>query len=1161
MPRRVLGLLVAVLTACPLLASAQTATSSIEYYDSDALGDVRVVTDHVGMVVRRHEIMPFGEEWTETPAPNPEVRLFTGKERDYETGLDYFGARYYRADIGRFTTVDPERNIAAALADPQRWNRYAYARNNPLRYIDPDGRRDLGCSFGVGVATPGCEMSRCSDRIVNSSYHSSYTALESANMANWHFSLSHSATVRIVPMLAILAMSKSVPTLCGLGPRSPLQQDQRLILRARTVYVQVDALAFDERNRFVADLGEADFRVLEDGVPQELARVELRRDGGEETRRFGAEASPGVVGGSSAVAPGLTYFLVIDDLHVAPERTGYVRSIAEKFIRQVLRPNDLAAVVITSGGRTELTRDQNALVAMTTRIVGRKPPSPWTSAPGELPLLAAVHQGQAATALDVLADVARRAAEIRDTRKELVLVTEGLQIEVGKRPEEIAYMANRARLAMYVIDPRGVGGAIEDFAQSQMSSTAIFGNDAWSRRMLQNMAVRTGGRLLPAGPDLAASFRTLREENSTYYLITYRSNSNVAGAYHRIEIRVNRPGLTVHSREGYFDDPASATIKDVDPGRLVQEVTPAASLHPKGAGPLRELLATPSDRQTHIILIDTDSLDDKEVRIACALAGEVVDNLDPGDRVVVMPLAADIRTIQPTTDRLATGAAVASILDRPRGGSMTAELRNILSVSEAQAILAGDRKVLDRVTRRLEEDNAARNNRSVTTTPEVWLMHRATDMVQRLGGADKLIGLTKTLIEIPGIGHGRRVVTWVTNRVAWPVGPLERSVSELVEAATSSQTAIVIGTASGDAGGGEASTAVYRRIARGTGGVFFALTGGIDVMAEEILHTTGGRGDRRKDPAGKSELTSIRRAVERPYNESGYIGLVRQYRGGDAEAAIKRFAAFPSDVVANMARPLSSLSELLAAIGLHTEAAVRAPEAAPVNIGIARRAVEALSSRRQGVAVCRQWVIAAAAWSRAEAARVNIEDLGDDAAVLTVLGMLPENRRVPGGNGSGLALPGIDAAELQKAERFYRRALAVDSTLVDARLRLGRVLALQGRNDDAVSELTAVRSSSTDRSATYLACLFLGETLEQMRREDLATEAYECAVSAGSGALTARIALARRLWAGGKVAAGRKVLQEGVKFEAEDDPWIDYILGSSASVQRELTKLRALVRQ
>ena len=63
---------------------------------------------------------------------------FTGKERNSESGLDYFGARYMSAAQGRFTTADPYMP-SADVKDPQRWNRYVYAGNNPLRYIDPNG--------------------------------------------------------------------------------------------------------------------------------------------------------------------------------------------------------------------------------------------------------------------------------------------------------------------------------------------------------------------------------------------------------------------------------------------------------------------------------------------------------------------------------------------------------------------------------------------------------------------------------------------------------------------------------------------------------------------------------------------------------------------------------------------------------------------------------------------------------------------------------------------------------------------------------------------------------------------------------------------------------------------------------------------------------------
>jgi RHS repeat-associated protein len=118
----------------------------VKYYHQDAIGNVRVVTDANGNVLERHDYLPFGEECTTGLCSNNpgagagQPRKFTGKERDAETGFDYFGARYYGSKIGRFTTVDPVYTWRENLVDPQRWNRYSYVRNNPLKYVDPDGR-------------------------------------------------------------------------------------------------------------------------------------------------------------------------------------------------------------------------------------------------------------------------------------------------------------------------------------------------------------------------------------------------------------------------------------------------------------------------------------------------------------------------------------------------------------------------------------------------------------------------------------------------------------------------------------------------------------------------------------------------------------------------------------------------------------------------------------------------------------------------------------------------------------------------------------------------------------------------------------------------------------------------------------------------------------
>jgi RHS repeat-associated protein len=67
----------------------------------------------------------------------------TGKERDSESGNDYFGARYYASSMGRWLSPDTDFNLKRILTNPQRWNRYAYVINNPLVLVDPNGLWDI----------------------------------------------------------------------------------------------------------------------------------------------------------------------------------------------------------------------------------------------------------------------------------------------------------------------------------------------------------------------------------------------------------------------------------------------------------------------------------------------------------------------------------------------------------------------------------------------------------------------------------------------------------------------------------------------------------------------------------------------------------------------------------------------------------------------------------------------------------------------------------------------------------------------------------------------------------------------------------------------------------------------------------------------------------
>jgi RHS repeat-associated protein len=115
-----------------------TTLQVVEYYHLDAVGSVRAVTDADGTVIARHDFRPFGEELSPQIPPH-DRKLFTGQERDFETGLDYFYARQLRVQTGRFTTPDPVTDLAWTDPTLGATNAYGYVNNNPLRFIDPTG--------------------------------------------------------------------------------------------------------------------------------------------------------------------------------------------------------------------------------------------------------------------------------------------------------------------------------------------------------------------------------------------------------------------------------------------------------------------------------------------------------------------------------------------------------------------------------------------------------------------------------------------------------------------------------------------------------------------------------------------------------------------------------------------------------------------------------------------------------------------------------------------------------------------------------------------------------------------------------------------------------------------------------------------------------------
>jgi RHS repeat-associated protein len=147
-----------------LLVAREEANDWVDHYGLDALGNVRWLYSNLGAwdII---DYYPFGGERLiySTSAGN-NTRLFTGKERDSESGLDNFGARYDSSSLGRF--MSPDSPSYSNHKNPQSWNLYAYALNNPVSFRDADGHEIVcannaeQCKKDAAAATGNAEAAK-----------------------------------------------------------------------------------------------------------------------------------------------------------------------------------------------------------------------------------------------------------------------------------------------------------------------------------------------------------------------------------------------------------------------------------------------------------------------------------------------------------------------------------------------------------------------------------------------------------------------------------------------------------------------------------------------------------------------------------------------------------------------------------------------------------------------------------------------------------------------------------------------------------------------------------------------------------------------------------------------------------------------------------------
>ena len=123
----------------------------IYYYHADHLGSASWITNKEGTPIEYIHYMPYGELWYDWQASSYNERFkFTGKERDTETGYDYFGARFYLSLLGIWLSPDPLLDKYPSISS------YAYCKWNPVKNLDPDGKRIVvGTWYGRVLAKLG----------------------------------------------------------------------------------------------------------------------------------------------------------------------------------------------------------------------------------------------------------------------------------------------------------------------------------------------------------------------------------------------------------------------------------------------------------------------------------------------------------------------------------------------------------------------------------------------------------------------------------------------------------------------------------------------------------------------------------------------------------------------------------------------------------------------------------------------------------------------------------------------------------------------------------------------------------------------------------------------------------------------------------------------
>ncbi|MFB3921450.1 MAG: VWA domain-containing protein [Terriglobia bacterium] len=411
----------------------------------------------------------------------------------------------------------------------------------------------------------------------------------------------HSTASTALALLLVL-----LPPVGGVGAQQNAETQKsagpspgNYVLRSQTNVVLVDVRVRDKSGKPVADLTQDNFRVLEDGVPQTITSFSL-----EDVQKLAqAEASSGPppVVDLAKLPPNVPPETVLRDRRLtvlffdvsSMQPDDLIRALksAQEFVEKKLTPADLVAVVTyTSSLRVlrDFTNDRDALSkAIKSILVGEESSNlAAAAATGEAGGTNAA--GEEIVAQDVsaaftpdetefnifntdqkLAAVESLSRMLRALpgRKSVIHFSSGVERTGTDNQAQLRATidaANQSNVSLYTMDARGLaalppGG---DASTASPSGTAIYTGAAHSsqlsslhgsRETLASLSQDTGGRTFYDLNDLGEAFQQIQAENSSYYLLGYSPrNARSDGKFRRIRVEVDRPGVKVEARPGYF---------------------------------------------------------------------------------------------------------------------------------------------------------------------------------------------------------------------------------------------------------------------------------------------------------------------------------------------------------------------------------------------------------------------------------------------------------------------------------------------------------------------------------------------------------------------------------------------------------------------------------